>query len=475
MPTVLLLLILLLSPVPSARAHEHPGGSVDRAAPGAVRVETSARVEIILLDDRSQIRRFERTYEVGLGSGSGFTVSPEGVVVTSTKVVRSGLDPAVYAANRIFAEYYEQKIPADFSRHTLGTGDLDFRLRSCYPPEGSNSTCIATVTPVVKVFPFLNPASPEGLPAEILKAGDSPAAPAVLKVTEGGGTLPTVPLATTFGSQVKAADVLTFKDRPSVNVTATVEIAHFDPPGALTLLKDDREKLLALLEQDGDGAAIVDDTRSEVVGVVTSSDGTLHVSPAQDVQAVLAEAGVSAHRGPVDVVYETALAHYHDRYYSPAIPVLQQVLKLRPDHAVAIDHLREAQKLKGTPKEARQRTRTEADEKAGFPSFSAWTIGAAVLLVLALGSGVYLLRRPAPAKPAVDAPAAGPSPEAGPTVLDRGGPREEPPPGLPVWSADGPVIPREPEPGERPAYCTHCGVRLGPGHRFCGYCGHPAS
>jgi NADH pyrophosphatase NudC (nudix superfamily) len=23
-------------------------------------------------------------------------------------------------------------------------------------------------------------------------------------------------------------------------------------------------------------------------------------------------------------------------------------------------------------------------------------------------------------------------------------------------------------------YCTACGMRLGHGHRFCGYCGHPS-
>ncbi|MFF5212608.1 zinc ribbon domain-containing protein [Streptosporangium sp. NPDC000396] len=49
-----------------------------------------------------------------------------------------------------------------------------------------------------------------------------------------------------------------------------------------------------------------------------------------------------------------------------------------------------------------------------------------------------------------------------------------PSPGQPV------LVARDPGTGVRPAeaavqkYCTACGMRLGPAHRFCGYCGHPA-
>ncbi|MCD0448709.1 hypothetical protein LO762_05800 [Actinocorallia sp. API 0066] len=480
MRTVLPVLLLLVLFAPPVAAHEHPGGSVDRVTPGAVRVEVGASVEITLLDDRAALRRFTRTYTVDLGAGSGFTVAPDGTVVTATRTVTGGQDPAVYAANRIFAEYFEQDIPADFAKHTAGTGDLDFRLQSCYPPERSNSTCTSTVTPVVKIFPYVDPALPEGLPAEVLHTGASPTAPAVLRVTKGAEdkTLPTLPLAAAFGDKIAAIDVMTYKQRPSVTVTPTVDIAHFDPPGSRTLKQEDRDRVTKLVAADGDGGAVIDDAHSEVVGMVTSTGTDIQFATVEDIHAALKEAGATAYRGPVDVVFETALAHYHDRSYSLAIPVLQQVLKLRPDHAVAISHLRDSQAWKGTDKEAQ---RPGADE-GGSGFWSLWSVGAAVLLVLALGTGVLLLRRPrreqrhnpdematavVVAEPLRVLP---PAPQAPPlTTVDR----SEPGPPSPASAPATPFF-REPGPADRPAYCTQCGMRRGPAHRFCGFCGHPA-
>ncbi|GAB2866905.1 hypothetical protein GCM10022221_79430 [Actinocorallia aurea] len=496
MRTLLPALILILLFAPPVQAHEHPHGSTDRVTPGAVRIEVGAKVDITLLDDRAALKRFKRSYEVTLGAGSGFTVSPEGVLITATGTVDSEEDPAVYAANRVFAEYYEQQIPADFARHSAGTGDLDFRLQSCYPPERSDSTCTAVITPTVRVFPYLEPPSDEGYPAEILKTGADPSAPAVLRVT--GGTkdldLPTLPLAKAYGGEIKALDIMTYKARPSVEVTPTVEVAHLDPPGSRTLLKDDRERIADQITADGAGGAVIDDQHSEVIGLVTLAGTETTFTPVEDILAAMESAGVTAHRGPLDVVFETALAHYHDRSYSLAIPVLEQVLKLRPDHAVALSHLRDSRAWKGTDKEAKRPT---AD--GGGPGiFTPWTIGAAALLLAALGAGALLLRKPRAASPdaAVTAVVAGALPPAPLTTVDRsdpgrfpgvpsnpGGPGNPSGPGTPggpgatsrpgAGAHPGPVL-REPGPGDRPAYCTQCGMRRGPAHRFCGYCGHPA-
>ncbi|ROO88904.1 hypothetical protein EDD29_6589 [Actinocorallia herbida] len=484
MRTLLPVMLLLLLLAPPVQAHEHPHGSTDRVTPGAVRVEVGAKVDVTLLDDRAALKRFKRSYEVTLGAGSGFTVTPDGVIVTATGTVDSEEDPAVYAANRVFAEYYEQKIPADFARHTAGTGDLDFRLQSCYPPERSDSTCTAVVTPTVRVFPFLDPPSDEGYPAEILKTGADPSAPAVLRVT--GGTkdvdLPTLPLAKAYGGEIKALDIMTYKGRPSIEVTPTVEVAHLDPPGSRTLLKDDRERIARQITADGTGGAVIDDAHSEVIGLVSLTGAETRFATVEDILAALESADVSAHRGPLDVVFETALAHYHDRSYSLAIPVLEQVLKLRPDHAVALSHLRDSRAWKGTDKEAK---RPDAD--GGGPAFfTPWTIGAAVLLLAALGLGVLLLRKPRGPSPdeAVTAFVGSvPLPAAPLTTVDRSDPGQVPPrrPGPPSTpstpstpSGGAHPGPREPGPADRPAYCTRCGMRRGPAHRFCGYCGHPA-
>ncbi|MDX6739364.1 hypothetical protein [Actinocorallia sp. A-T 12471] len=473
MRTLLPVMLLILLLAPPVSAHEHPHGSTDRVTPGAVRVEVGAKIDITLVDDRAALQRFKRTYEVELGAGSGFTVAPDGVIVTATGTVQSANDPAVYAANRIFAEYFKQDIPADFAKHTAGTGDLDFRLQSCYPPERSNSTCTAVVTPTVRIFPHLDPAPAEGLPAEILKTGADASAPAVLRVTDSAktGDLPTLPLAKAFDGEIKAIDVMTFKARPSVEVAPTVEVAHFDPPGSRTLLKDDRTRIAGQVAADGTGGAVIDDARSEVIGLVTLAGTEAKFATVEDIVATLESAGVTAHRGPLDVVFETALAHYHDRSYSLAIPVLEQVLKLRPDHAVAISHLRDSRAWKGTDKEAK---RPQADS-GGVGFLTPWTVGAAALLLAALGAGVLLLRKPRAAAPDETATAvvgAQPLQAAPLTTVDRSDP------GAARWQSQpsggpGPA-PREPGPGDRPAYCTQCGMRRGPAHRFCGYCGHPA-
>ncbi|GAA3228753.1 hypothetical protein [Actinocorallia longicatena] len=475
--TVLVLVAVMAPPLSSpAGAHEHPNGSIDRVTPGAVRVETSAHVEITLFDDRSQLKQLTRTYDVPLGSGSGFTVSPDGIIVTATQAVTSGQDPGVYAANKIFAEYFKKDIPADFSKHTAGTGDLDFRLQACYPPRRSESTCISTVTPTVRVFPNTDPPSTDGLPASVLRAGDGPSAPTIVKLNKTDGNLPTVPLAGAFG-QTKASDLMAFKNgRPATTNPPTTDTMHFDPAGSQTVLGEDRDKIGKLLSSGAVGGAIVDDTRSEVVALISGAPGDLKITTAQDIQKALTAAGVTARRGPVDVVFETALAQYHDRFYGLSIPVLQQVLKLRPDHAVAIEHLRNAQAWKGTSKEAKRPSESSSD---GTSYFTAWTIGPAVLLVAALGAGFLFLRRPKPA------PGGGVPPNL--TVMDSGPRQVRTPPGgpsgsEPIWtpvaSAAGrpqfAAAPREPSAGDRPEYCTQCGMRRGPAHRFCGYCGHPA-
>jgi coenzyme F420-reducing hydrogenase alpha subunit len=86
---------------------------VSRPAPS--RVESASHVSITLLDDRSVIQQVSREYDTDLSEGSGFTVAPDGVVVTATQVVQAGQDPRIYAANRVFAEYFKVKIPATSS------------------------------------------------------------------------------------------------------------------------------------------------------------------------------------------------------------------------------------------------------------------------------------------------------------------------------------------------------------------------
>ncbi|MFC6085021.1 hypothetical protein [Sphaerisporangium aureirubrum] len=340
---------------------------------------------INLFDDRGVIQQVVREYDAPVGTGSGFVVAPEGVVVTATGVVQSGKDPAVYAANRAFAEYFNVKIPADFSRHTLKDAGLNRRLQACYPPQGQNSTCIATATTKVTVFPYADPPAPEGYPADLLHTGASAGAPAVLKLTKGGedATLPTVPLGTSLGSGIESVDVIGLPARPNAKAPPKVATAHLDPPGGRTFKASERAKLEDFLIADGQGGAVIDDGRSEVIGLLAGGNGSaLTLTPVDDIRTALVAANLTARRGPVDVVYETALAPYHNKFFGNAIPVLEQVLRLRPDHAVAQDHLRFARANRAavpTP----SRTGTAA---AGVPA-----PGRATLSPLALAAGGVVL------------------------------------------------------------------------------------
>ncbi|GGO10856.1 zinc ribbon domain-containing protein [Microbispora bryophytorum] len=526
-----------LSALAAPLLHPHPSGSTDRVTPGAVRVESSSHVRITLLDDRGVIKQMARDYDVDLAKGSGFTVTPDGVVVTATQIVQATDDPRVYAANRVFAEYFKVKIPADFKRHSLGDADLDRRLQSCYPPQQTDSTCIADVTTNVSVFPYLDPPPPGGLPAQILTSGASPASPAVLKVTKGGEkqSLPTVPLGTTIGGAVESLDVMSLPGRPSAKTPPKLDTAHLNPPGSRTV--KERDKVLKLLDAGAPGAALIDDGRSEVVGFVSGGGGEPEtITPADDIRSALVAAGVTPRRGPVDVVYENALASYHNKLYTGAIPALQQVLNLRPDHAVAADHLRVAQSKAGTGEDAgvgpTARPAAVEQPKSSLPPY-VWAAGGVVVLAL-LVVGVVLLRRRGTKRPAAGgqtdpgidghglaaqgglageagsyppkenswppyavtrvfgAEAArspevvGPAPAA-PVAADAslpGGqarPADPSPPRGHAHPADpsppaGQSYPPNPSPPRGQAqlkFCTQCGMRLGQGHRFCGFCGNP--
>jgi hypothetical protein len=487
--------------------HPHPSGSTDRVTPGAVRIEAVSRVSITLYDDRGVIRRVPREYEVPIAEGSGFTVTPEGAVVTATSVVKSERDPRVYAANRVFAEHFKVKIPADHRRHRLDDPDLNARLQRCYPPVGDDSICEATVTTEVKVFPHTTTAS-EGLPARILHTGGTPASTAVLQITEGAedGTLPTVPLAAKLGDKVESVDFMTLPARPSASKPPLLTAVHLDPPGSGTFRKSEAKKIDKALAKAGDGTAVIDDYKSEIVGfVIGGGDDPVILTPAEDIHKALVAADVTPRRGRVDGVYEIALASYHTKNYTNAIPVLQQVLKLRNDHAVAADHLRVAQSKAGTAEDTGASGARPSAPPSRTGSVSPWLLAAGGVVVagllIAVVTPVLLRRRraraadpfaePAPAEAAQVSswppqptelleyahPAEANSPPGGlaPAPQLASGPE---PGGLPQ---DGPVPrpavpvsrPGEPPPGAGQRFCTQCGMRLGHAHRFCGFCGHP--
>jgi hypothetical protein len=105
---------------------------------------------------------------------------------------------------------------------------------------------------------------------------------------------------------------------------------------------------------------------------------------------------------------------------------------------------------------------------------------AAAVLFVAAGTGAFVLwRRRSPADPP-EPPESPPAPPPGPpsaiTVepLDEGASQTV----VVRRSMAFGAIPQQKQvlTAQEPSikYCTACGMRLGHGHRFCGYCGHPS-
>jgi hypothetical protein len=484
MVAALMLTAQTLTALPAA-AHDHPSGITDLVTPAVVRVEASAHVEITLLDHIGDLIHVERSYDVPIGSGTGIVVNPDGVIVTLTKVVKSEKDMAVHAANRIFADHHDVKLPADFERHSLKDPTLDRHLKQCYPPLSSRATCIITITTDITIFPNVSPADPKGLKADLVKAGDRPDSPAVLATSSrfaGSVGLPTAPLADKVpDKEGSATNVAGFLGRPGPKVATTVEIAHLGKGGGPgdngrpfadpDKKVDEPVKLGGLADRGLAGAPVIGDKDGHVIGMLIGGGNDGRMIGVREVTSALTKAGVAPRRGAIDSAFEAALTRYHTKYYTDAAPGFQRVLELYPGNVVAAGLLKETLAKRGTAEDLGARRAAAAPVSDSMPLWP-FIVAAAVLLVAAGTGGFLLWRR---RRPASD-PAAGPPPPvaAQPPPFDEGGNQTV----VVRRSQPFAVIPQQKQvltaPETSVKYCTACGMRLGPAHRFCGYCGHPS-
>ncbi|GAA4220802.1 hypothetical protein FHR32_005479 [Streptosporangium album] len=526
-------LVLAVAAMSPALAHEHPSGITDLVTPAVVRIEAEAHVDITLLDHIGELIHVERSYKVPIGSGTGTVINPEGGMVTLTRVVKSGKDIEVYAANKVFAEHYKVKIPDDFERHTVKNDQLNHHLQECYPPKQPTATCIFDVTTEIRVFPNISPPDKEGFKAEIVRADSSPDGPAVLVPVgraDGGAGLPTAPLAAAVPDKdASPVAVAGFTGRPAVNLPETVDIAHLRAGGAGENGRQFRdpqnkvnepEKLGALVDRGLLGGPVIEDKKGEVVGLLVGGGKDGRMIGVREITKALAEAKVAPRRGPIDAAFEQALTRFHTKYYGDAVPAFQHVLDLYPGHTVAAAHLKTSQQKRGTAEDEGAKKADAAVDGGGGPPLWMFLAVGGVLVAAVVTAALLLWRRRSSPEPA-----AGPSAATRPGESSTGGTRpggDTPPPvpgpppplrrplrdegasptvvvgrsfpALPKVSSTSPgqpvLVARDP--GAKPAdptapgtgarsadpaaqkYCTACGMRLGPVHRFCGYCGHPS-
>ncbi|MEV4062384.1 zinc ribbon domain-containing protein [Nonomuraea dietziae] len=472
---------VVLVSAPLAMAHEHPSGITDLVTPAVVRVEATAKIDITLLDHVGELLHVERTYEVPIGTGTGIVVNPEGGVVTLTRVVSTDKDLAVYAANRVFAEHHKAKIPADFARHEVSDDTLNHHLELCYDLKSKMSTCIIDIKPDITIFPNIAPADGRGFKAEVVKLGDKPDSPVVLKPTsraDGGVGLPTAPLADKVPDKPGSpTSVAGFLARPAADKPVKLDIAHLGQGGAgeggrpfadPEKKVDEPAKLGKLIDQGMLGAPVIGDKDGHVIGLLIGGGKDAKMIGVREITSALTAAKTPPRRGPLDAAFEAALTRFHTKNYTDAGPAFQRVLDLYPGQPVAAAHLKESLAKKGSA--ADTGVRKGAQPRGTTIPLWPFIVAAAVVLVIALGGGFLLWRRRAATEatpPRIEIPSPPPDDGANPTVMVR---RSQ---AFPV------VPPHQPQPQpvltaqQQVKFCTACGMKLGPAHRFCGYCGHP--
>ena len=471
---------LVLTALP-ASAHEHPSGITDLVTPAVVRLEAVSHVEITLLDHVGELIHVERSYDIPFAEGTGTVINPDGTIVTLRRLAINPDDVAVYAANKIFAEHHKVKIPADDKKHRLKNPILDRHLQQCYKPESITATCIIDVTTEITAYPNVSPASPDGFKVKCIKAGPKPDSPAVLvPVTpvSGGVGMPTAPLADKVPDQQGApVSVAGFLGRPGPNVRTTVEIAHLGKGGGAgengrpfadpENKADEPVKLGGLADKGMIGAPVIGDKDGHVIGLLVGGGKDGRMIGIREVTGLLSQAKVVPRRGAIDTAFEAALTRYHTKYYTEAAPGFQRVLELYPGNVVAAELLKDALAKRGGPEDQGTRQAAALQDERSTPLWP--LILAAGILFLAAGGGAYLLWRRRTPEVVTEPPqplAAGPPLDDGAdqtVVVRRSQPFHVASQQQQVMTAPNPAI----------KYCTSCGMRLGPAHRFCGYCGHP--
>ncbi|WP_187414636.1 zinc ribbon domain-containing protein [Nonomuraea sp. PA05] len=470
-------LVLIATPV---AAHEHPSGITDLVSPAVVRLEAVSHVKITLLDHIGELKHVDRSYSLPFAAGTGTVVNPDGTIVALRRLAVNANDVAIYAANKIFAEHHKVKIPADYDKHKLSDDLLDEHLQQCYNPESDTATCIVSVTTDITAYPNVSPASPDGYKVKCIKAGPNPDDPAVLvplTPAAGGVGLPTAPLADKVPDQEGSpTNVAGFLGRPGPNVAHTVEIAHLGKGGVAggagrpfadpEKKVDEPVKLGGLADKGLVGAPIIGDKDGHVIGLLVGGGKEGRMIGVKEVTAILAAAKVVPRRGAIDTAFEAALTRYHTKYYTEAAPGFQRVLELYPGNVVAAALLKTSLAKRGGPED--QGTKRAASEPEG--STPLWPyIAAAGILFIAAGGGAYLLWRRRTPERQTELP----QPLAASPPLDDGANQTV----VVRRSQSFQVVPQQqqvmtaPDPAIK--YCTSCGMRLGPAHRFCGYCGHP--
>ncbi|HEU4912349.1 MAG TPA: zinc ribbon domain-containing protein [Actinomycetes bacterium] len=326
--------------------------------------------------------------------------------------------------------------------------------------------------------------------------------------------------------------VLGFTGIPGADQGLRTVNTHFAPKTGAAI-EDDLKELVPLLEQGLRGGPIVagggtgvTEQQQQVIGFYPwnvagpgSPAGAEASNPPRptlvdgaSIIAVLDAVGVEERRGPTDAAFEDALHSFNNQEFAGALPSLRRTLELYGGHFLAAANLETALAKQGTAADktgqGSTRVNAQTSERDGNSSTIVW-IGAALAAVALLGTlalmAVRQRRQPAPADvdaspepasaaasmtgartgPAGSAPAPRPPTESGTQgrPLPAGQPSSASGPSGQDRPGTGGVAVRPQRVSSDPlsargqaapakAFCSSCGQRLAPNHRFCGWCGH---
>lgn len=465
----LLFSLIVLGALAPAAA-QTPGDAADAteravalASPSVSFIQTSLTVRIrVTYQDFTKISglgQITERYWLDWATGSGFTVRPDGTIVTASHVVEPNQrDVKTYAANQMLLIGGGYNIDDLYTRYQV-TDDFAMNrlLQQCY----RGVACDYTIKPTVQVYSAADVARsefPVGLPARVVSStGFKETDVAVLKVDTQN--MPTVQLADS--SAVESGDELVALGFPGsaqslpTGVTEPTKmfgrVSNVRSTGTTSQIEVDMD-----VEPGMSGGPVINDA-GQVIGLTswrflqeTGESGQVYLRTVDDIRASLSDAGLDAETGVVDSTFAEAMDMYWGSHFTAAVPLFNKVLALYDGHPLAKSYLAKAQAEAGGPADVpvaeEQPSKPASGESSGPPWLWIGLGAGAMLLLAALG---FTMRRRSRAVPVTT-------------------------PSAPVVEAEvAPARHLAPVPqAEELHFCPECGGSIDPADHFCGHCGH---
>jgi S1-C subfamily serine protease len=387
-----------------------------------------------------------QTYNVSLlASGSGFFISSNGYIATNAHVVSTTREGEEKAKQALFWQMVQQigqqlnRDPRTLDQSLIEryTSLVSFqKVHHVFTPDGSNfpfeikqygaptgeSTDQGKDVAIVKI---------EIKNAPILKVGDSDKVQLQDHVTVIGYPA----AADTFQS-----GMLSGKSAFEASITDGKVSARKSAASGAPILQ-----VSANATHGNSGGPVINDA-NEVIGLLTFRGDTVNgqevsgfafVVPSNTVLEYVKSAGATNVEGPTDTAFREGLDYYWDAQYSSAIPKLDEVKRLFPQHSEVDGLIQSSQQAKAEGKERSGISMWLVGGIAGFLLFIVFLLIVVIIIVL-------LVRR-RKKKRAAAAPAPGGKPAPSPAPYSPA-----PPAPSPVHASHPPPPPPPPAPAPAP-------------------------